>query len=84
MGVRHEASAAKPLLTSRRVSPAPTAFAVALVVLLSCAGFAATDSDSEAPWLAVAALAGGLILVGVVRAVLTIWRTEEREPYWLR
>jgi len=84
MGVRHGTSAAQSRLTPRRRSPAFAVFAIALAVFLSSVAVVLTGSGGAFPWLLVAALAAAPILLGVVSALLTIWRTEEREPYYLR
>ena len=84
MGVSHGTSAAQSLLTFRRLSPAFAVFAIALAVFSSSVAIVLTGSGGAFPWLMVAALAGAPILLGLVSALLTMWRTEDREPYYLR
>jgi hypothetical protein len=84
MGITHGSSAAQSLLTSRRLSPAFAVFAIALTVFSSSVAVVLTGSGGAFPWLLVAALAGAPILLGLVSALLTMWRTEDREPYYLR
>jgi hypothetical protein len=84
MGIRHRASADQSRHTSRRVSPAFAAVAIAVAVLVSSVAVVVTGSGGDFPWLLVAALAAAPLLLGLVSALRTIWRTEEREPYYLR
>ena len=84
MGVGHGVSADKPSLVTRRIAAACAGLAVALVVLITSIAFAVFDSDDEFPWFVLALVVGALMLLGVVFALLTIWRADEREPYYLR
>ena len=84
MGIGHGVSADKPSLISRRTAAACAGLAVALVVLITSIAFAAFDSDDEFPWFVLALLMGAVMLLGVIFALLTIWRADEREPYYLR
>jgi Na+/melibiose symporter-like transporter len=84
MGVGHGASADKPSPVSRRTAAACAGLAVALVLLVTSVAFAVFDSDDEFPWFVVAIVVGALMLLGIVFALLTIWRADEGEPYYLR
>ena len=80
MGVGHGVSADKPSLVTRRIAAACAGLAVALVVLITSIAFAVFDSDDEFPWFVLALVVGALMLLGVVFALLTIWRADAREP----